>query len=147
MKRFGVQDHEEVLAAKAKIVAELLRKSSYTVAYTGAGISTAAGIKDGSRCGPEVFREMHLKGLEAGLSAMETDEAVDEGPSQCPLHHTPHHLMAPASGSDSERRWIKRVWMTPRQTSKHYALDIRLIMLIESYGAALLLAPSWRAEA
>ena len=35
-----------MLAAKAKIVAELLRKSSYTVAYTGAGISTAAGIKD-----------------------------------------------------------------------------------------------------
>ncbi|CAE7203692.1 Sirt7, partial [Symbiodinium sp. CCMP2456] len=40
------EDTPEVLAVKAATLARLLRQSSYTVAYTGAGISTAAGIKD-----------------------------------------------------------------------------------------------------
>lgn len=40
------EDTEPVLEAKIQMLAHLVRKSRYTVAYTGAGISTAAGIKD-----------------------------------------------------------------------------------------------------
>ena len=39
-------DTPEVLAAKVSALAELVRKASNCVAYTGAGISTAAGIGD-----------------------------------------------------------------------------------------------------
>lgn len=39
-------DSEDVLKAKVRLVADLIRESKYCVAYTGAGISTAAGIKD-----------------------------------------------------------------------------------------------------
>lgn len=39
-------DHEEVLRAKVKTLAEMIRKSQNCVAYTGAGISTASGISD-----------------------------------------------------------------------------------------------------
>ena len=39
-------DTPEALRAKVKILAEMLRTASHSVAYTGAGISTAAGISD-----------------------------------------------------------------------------------------------------
>lgn len=39
-------DIEEVLKAKVKLVADLIRKSKNCVVYTGAGISTASGIED-----------------------------------------------------------------------------------------------------
>lgn len=39
-------DSEEVLDAKMKLVAEIIQQSKYMVAYTGAGISRAAGIPD-----------------------------------------------------------------------------------------------------
>jgi len=39
-------DEENTLRAKVKIVAELIKKSQRMCAYTGAGISTASGIKD-----------------------------------------------------------------------------------------------------
>lgn len=47
----GIKAHEyldrpEVLAAKVRVLADLLRRSKHTLAYTGAGISTAAGIDD-----------------------------------------------------------------------------------------------------
>ncbi|CAK9104356.1 NAD-dependent protein deacetylase Sirt7 (Regulatory protein SIR2 homolog 7) (SIR2-like protein 7) [Durusdinium trenchii] len=65
------EDLPEVLAAKAKVVADLLRRSRYTVAYTGAGISTAAGIKDyaskaqSSKVKRLVTHESPEEGLEA----------------------------------------------------------------------------------
>eukprot|EP00929_Paragymnodinium_shiwhaense_P122300 TRINITY_DN94958_c0_g1_i1.p2 TRINITY_DN94958_c0_g1~~TRINITY_DN94958_c0_g1_i1.p2 ORF type:complete len:174 (+),score=25.63 TRINITY_DN94958_c0_g1_i1:55-576(+) len=40
------EDLPEVVAAKARLVADLIRRSRHAVAYTGAGISTGAGIKD-----------------------------------------------------------------------------------------------------
>ena len=39
-------DDDDVLRAKCKFVADLVRKSKKAVAYTGAGISTASGISD-----------------------------------------------------------------------------------------------------
>lgn len=39
-------DSEEVLRSKVKVVADLIRRSRNCTAYTGAGISTAAGIQD-----------------------------------------------------------------------------------------------------
>lgn len=39
-------DQESVLLQKVKILADLIRKSSQMIAFTGAGISTAAGIDD-----------------------------------------------------------------------------------------------------
>lgn len=39
-------DQPEVLRAKVKLLAELIRESKHCVAYTGAGISTSAGIAD-----------------------------------------------------------------------------------------------------
>jgi len=39
-------DTPEVLAAKVRVLADLMRRAQHTVVYTGAGISTAAGIKD-----------------------------------------------------------------------------------------------------
>jgi NAD-dependent SIR2 family protein deacetylase len=39
-------DEPEVLQAKMKVVANLIRKSKYTIAYTGAGLSKASGIPD-----------------------------------------------------------------------------------------------------
>jgi NAD-dependent SIR2 family protein deacetylase len=39
-------DTPEVLSAKIKLLADLIRKSNHCVAYTGAGISTASGIGD-----------------------------------------------------------------------------------------------------
>ena len=39
-------DREDVLAAKIKVLANLIRKSKKFVVYSGAGISTAAGIGD-----------------------------------------------------------------------------------------------------
>ena len=39
-------DDEETLADKVKVLADLVRRSSQLVAFTGAGISTAAGIDD-----------------------------------------------------------------------------------------------------
>jgi len=45
-------DQPEALASKVRILADMIRRSRYTVAYTGAGISTAAGIADyASRAG------------------------------------------------------------------------------------------------
>eukprot|EP00927_Polykrikos_kofoidii_P049652 TRINITY_DN43689_c0_g1_i1.p1 TRINITY_DN43689_c0_g1~~TRINITY_DN43689_c0_g1_i1.p1 ORF type:complete len:734 (-),score=77.81 TRINITY_DN43689_c0_g1_i1:370-2535(-) len=40
------QDEPEVFAAKAVVVADLLRRSTHCLAYTGAGISTSSGIGD-----------------------------------------------------------------------------------------------------
>ena len=39
-------DDDDVLRAKCRFVADLVRKSKKAVAYTGAGISTASGISD-----------------------------------------------------------------------------------------------------
>jgi NAD-dependent SIR2 family protein deacetylase len=39
-------DEPEVLQQKIKIIAQLIRKSKFTVAYTGAGLSKASGIPD-----------------------------------------------------------------------------------------------------
>lgn len=39
-------DHEDVLHKKVQILADLIRRSSQMIAFTGAGISTAAGIDD-----------------------------------------------------------------------------------------------------
>jgi len=39
-------DHDDVLQAKVRVLADLIRRSQNCVAYTGAGISTASGIKD-----------------------------------------------------------------------------------------------------
>ena len=41
-----VHDTPGALRAKVKLLAEMLRKATHSVAYTGAGISTAAGIPD-----------------------------------------------------------------------------------------------------
>lgn len=46
MKRHEYNDTPEVLRAKIKLLTELLRTAKYPLAYTGAGISTAAGIDD-----------------------------------------------------------------------------------------------------
>jgi NAD-dependent SIR2 family protein deacetylase len=39
-------DHDDVLHEKVKLLADLIRKSKQMIAFTGAGISTAAGIDD-----------------------------------------------------------------------------------------------------
>jgi hypothetical protein len=39
-------DSEEEIEAKVDILADLIEKSNYFVAFTGAGISTGAGIPD-----------------------------------------------------------------------------------------------------
>ncbi len=39
-------DEPDVLEAKIKVIAELIKTSKYTVAYTGAGLSKASGIPD-----------------------------------------------------------------------------------------------------
>jgi len=39
-------DSKDVLAEKAKVIAQMIKKAKGTVAYTGAGISTAAGVGD-----------------------------------------------------------------------------------------------------
>mmetsp|Transcript_6262 Transcript_6262/g.8302 ORF Transcript_6262/g.8302 Transcript_6262/m.8302 type:complete len:410 (-) Transcript_6262:112-1341(-) len=46
MKRHEYNDTPEVLAEKVLILADLLRRSHSAILYTGAGISTASGIKD-----------------------------------------------------------------------------------------------------
>lgn len=45
-KANGYLDHDDVLRAKIKVLADLIRRSKSCVAYTGAGISTASGISD-----------------------------------------------------------------------------------------------------
>ena len=40
------KDQPDVLAAKIKVLAQMIRDSQLCVAYTGAGISTGAGIND-----------------------------------------------------------------------------------------------------
>ena len=40
------KDHPEVLAEKIKVLAKMIKESQLCVAYTGAGISTNAGIND-----------------------------------------------------------------------------------------------------
>jgi len=55
-------DSEQVLQKKVKQLAQLIRKSRYTVFYTGAGISTAAGISDFR--GPQGVWTRRAKGLE-----------------------------------------------------------------------------------
>eukprot|EP00438_Fugacium_kawagutii_P030302 Skav204410 [mRNA] locus=scaffold398:102268:126856:- [translate_table: standard] len=42
----SILDHDDVLHAKVKMLADLIRRSKACVAYTGAGISTASGISD-----------------------------------------------------------------------------------------------------
>lgn len=46
MKAHEYADEPAVLRAKVKVLASLLKRSSHTLAYTGAGISTSAGIDD-----------------------------------------------------------------------------------------------------
>ncbi|CAE7041357.1 SRT1 [Symbiodinium sp. CCMP2592] len=46
MKAHEYLDEPEVLKAKVKLLADLITRSRNCVAYTGAGISTASGIKD-----------------------------------------------------------------------------------------------------
>mmetsp|Transcript_50662 Transcript_50662/g.120941 ORF Transcript_50662/g.120941 Transcript_50662/m.120941 type:complete len:551 (-) Transcript_50662:227-1879(-) len=46
MKAHEYMDQPEVLRAKVKLLADLIRRSQHCVAYTGAGISTASGIRD-----------------------------------------------------------------------------------------------------
>eukprot|EP00566_Odontella_aurita_P013253 CAMPEP_0113597410 /NCGR_PEP_ID=MMETSP0015_2-20120614/40988_1 /TAXON_ID=2838 /ORGANISM="Odontella" /LENGTH=472 /DNA_ID=CAMNT_0000505257 /DNA_START=70 /DNA_END=1488 /DNA_ORIENTATION=- /assembly_acc=CAM_ASM_000160 len=48
-------DRPEVLRAKVKLLADLIRGSEQCVAYTGAGISTSAGIADYATQGDGVF--------------------------------------------------------------------------------------------
>ena len=45
-KAHEYMDEPQVLKAKVKLLADLFRQSKCPVTYTGAGISTAAGVKD-----------------------------------------------------------------------------------------------------
>jgi len=70
-------DTPEVLAAKVKVLAELVRSSSNCVAYTGAGISTAAGICDyASEAAREAGKSMSNPAHAITMSPM------DSGPTQ-----------------------------------------------------------------
>mmetsp|Transcript_12939 Transcript_12939/g.34530 ORF Transcript_12939/g.34530 Transcript_12939/m.34530 type:complete len:209 (+) Transcript_12939:2741-3367(+) len=64
-------DSPEVIDAKVAVLAHMLRKSPATVAYTGAGLSTAAGIGDyASRAsGTLALRWGDEKGKQAGTKA------------------------------------------------------------------------------
>jgi len=55
-------DNEEVLTKKVAILADYIRQSNYLVVYTGAGISTAAGISDFR--GPDGVWTRKAKGLD-----------------------------------------------------------------------------------
>ena len=46
IKAHEYKDDPSVLRQKVRLLAEMIRRSKHTVAYTGAGISTAAGIGD-----------------------------------------------------------------------------------------------------
>eukprot|EP00286_Rhodomonas_abbreviata_P028309 CAMPEP_0181291988 /NCGR_PEP_ID=MMETSP1101-20121128/2262_1 /TAXON_ID=46948 /ORGANISM="Rhodomonas abbreviata, Strain Caron Lab Isolate" /LENGTH=137 /DNA_ID=CAMNT_0023396419 /DNA_START=498 /DNA_END=907 /DNA_ORIENTATION=+ len=46
LTRDEYEDTSEVLAAKVKLLAAMIRDASFPLAYTGAGISTASGIPD-----------------------------------------------------------------------------------------------------
>ena len=77
LKAHEYLDTPEVLAAKVKVLAELVRSSSNCVAYTGAGISTAAGICDyASEAAREAGKSMSNPAHAITMSPM------DSGPTQ-----------------------------------------------------------------
>lgn len=79
MKAHEYNDDETTLRSKVAVLADLLRRSRHTVAYTGAGISTASGIndyaskaKDSVATGSRAGRVQAKKKKKGGLSAEPT---------------------------------------------------------------------------
>ena len=90
-------DKPEVLAAKVQILAELIRSSSNCVTYTGAGISTAAGISDYAS---EAAREAG-KSMSGPAHAM-TMSPMDSRPTQA------HCVLTALHRTGYVKRWIQQ---------------------------------------
>ncbi|CAJ1336554.1 unnamed protein product, partial [Effrenium voratum] len=88
-------DLPEVLAAKAALLIQLLRRSHYTVAYTGAGISTAAGIKD------YASKASHSRAL-----ALVTETSPEQGLTASPT--ASHRFFAALYRRDLLHHWVQQ---------------------------------------
>ncbi|CAL1169550.1 unnamed protein product [Cladocopium goreaui] len=127
------EDFPEVLAAKAKLVAGLLRRSRYTVAYTGAGISTAAGIKDyASRASTSKVNHLVTNdSLEEGLHAQPTwsHRFFTELWRQELLHHwvqQNHDGLPQKAGYPQEAlNEIHGSWFDPSNPVVHFRAELR----------------------
>jgi len=88
------QEHPDVFKSKVKILAELVLKSQNLAAYTGAGISTAAGIGDyGTKSKSRIAeRKRKLKGKSA----------------ICAIPTKAHHALAALHKCGHLKHWVNQ---------------------------------------
>lgn len=90
-------DTPQVLAAKVKLLATLIRSSSNCVAYTGAGISTAAGIGDyASEAAREAGKSMSGPAQAFAMSPMDSRPTLA------------HSVLTSMHGAGHIKRWIQQ---------------------------------------
>ncbi|KAL0479597.1 NAD-dependent protein deacetylase Sirtuin [Acrasis kona] len=63
-------DEPEVVLAKVKKIAELIKKAKFCVAYTGAGLSRSSGIPDYASKAPNTI--IKIKSISTSLNAVPT---------------------------------------------------------------------------